>query len=92
MEGMDYCHRSLLSAVMAEGTKLFLKCAFFQSRALYLRPDGSRVKNRFRGWSGLLAMVRARRVMAVSFASVRLGVGSCIVLDAKCGILSCSSW
>jgi len=35
-------------------------------------------------------MVRAayyRRVVAVSFASVRLGVGSCIILNAKCEIL-----
>lgn len=47
--------------MIAEGTKLLLKCTFFHSRSPCQWPEMSRVKNRFMGWSGLPAMMRARR-------------------------------
>ena len=73
----------MFSAMRAEGTKLLLKWAFsFQSSTLFLRPDGSHLKNWLRECSVLLTTTRAICAIASSFASDRLGVGRSIILDA----------
>ena len=67
---------------MAVGTKLLLNITLFHVSDLYLRPDGMRSKKLYRGCSGSLIIERAKRVMALLFISVRVGIGSPIILAA----------
>ncbi len=67
----SFCEFNIL---IAEGTKLFPKHAFLGGTCFYLRPNGRRVKHEFRRWLGLLIIVFALRMMAVSIISHKLRV------------------
>lgn len=60
---------------------------FFLLSVLHFRPNGRSVKNRWRRWSGLFVIVRARCMMASSFAFDRQGVGRLIICHDVCAIL-----
>ncbi len=80
-----YCYHyqgAVLRSAAAEEIKLLLKCARFQAGDLFLRTDGSSVKDEWRGCQGSSVMMRALCVMASLLRSERLGVGGAVILEA----------
>lgn len=71
---------------MEQRTKLFQVMLFLYSD--YLRPEGRRLKQEFRGRLGFSFMVFGLRVVAVSMRDGRLGVGGPVILEdvLVCGL------
>lgn len=76
----------------ADGSKRLLKRALLQFSVLYLRPEGRRLKWVLRGCSVSIAVVLARRAIALSLSSEMLGVPERIVFEAMCVILLSLFW